>query len=104
MALTNDGQPQRGRGQQKQQQVQAGTREASDVIASSGEFGKKSRVQEYYNSQEQQPQQAFRNAGTPNVRIRNQFNQTPSSISKDNTERDNNRITQFGSREQQPQR
>lgn len=105
-ALANDGSSslsgnylsQRGRGQKQQQQQvpQSSNREAADTIAANGEFGKKSRVNEYYNAQDQ----PFQNAGTPNVRIRNQFNQS----NKDNTERDNNRITQFGSREQQPPR
>lgn len=108
-ALANDGSSslsgnyvsQRGRGQQQQQQVpQSGNRETADIIAASGEFGKKSRLNEYYNSQDQ----PFpNNAGTPNVRIRNQFNQSPAA-DKDNAERDNNRITQLGSREQQPPR
>lgn len=70
------------------------------MTATSGEFGKKSRVNEYYNSQEQPLRNA---AAVPNVRIRNQFTITPTS-DKDNGERENNRINQFGSREQQPQR
>lgn len=95
--MTNDGSSLRGRGQQKQT---GSNRESADVIGGPAEFGKKSRVTEYYNSQEQQP---LRNAGTPNARIRNQFNKTPAG--KDAIERDNNRIAQFPSRDQQqPQR
>lgn len=96
VTLDNDGSsgPQiRGRGQQKSL-ASSGNREPVGLIATNGEFGKKTRVTEYYNSQEQQ---------APNVRVRNQF-AAAQSVTKDTNERDNNRITQFGSREQQPPR